>query len=145
MLKYSITSLVKHSIKDLRRAFIFCYSVFSTKGNIWIESSVELYISSATRTRFRLLSFDTTRTYRKRRIQQFFCCCVYSLRRERDTEPLPCNDKGDTHSHTDWWEGCKKYAAEMGSDTMILYILSFIKTGAGIQKLMGGIHKKTAR
>jgi hypothetical protein len=29
------------------------------------------------------------------------------------------------------------YAVEMGSDTMI-YVLSFLKTGSGIQKLMGG-------
>jgi hypothetical protein len=31
-----------------------------------------------------------------------------------------------------------KYAIEMGSSAMI-YIPSFIKTGSGIQKLMGGI------
>jgi hypothetical protein len=40
------------------------------------------------------------------------------------------------HMQTDWWEGFMKYAVEMGSDAMI-YIPSFIKTGSGIQKLMG--------
>jgi hypothetical protein len=34
-----------------------------------------------------------------------------------------------------------KYAVEMGSDVMI-YIPSFIKTGSGIQTLMGGIHRQ---
>jgi hypothetical protein len=37
-----------------------------------------------------------------------------------------------------------KYAVETGSDTMIYihtYIPSFIKTGSGIQKLMGEIHR----
>jgi hypothetical protein len=36
-------------------------------------------------------------------------------------------------------EGFVKYATEMGSRAMI-YIPSFIKTGSGIQKLLGGIH-----
>jgi hypothetical protein len=38
-----------------------------------------------------------------------------------------------------------KYAVEMGSGTMI-YIPTFIKTGSGIQKLMGGgfIYTRTA-
>jgi hypothetical protein len=35
-----------------------------------------------------------------------------------------------------------KCAAEMGSNAMI-YILSFIKVGSGIQKLTGGIHRHT--
>jgi hypothetical protein len=35
-----------------------------------------------------------------------------------------------------------KYAVEIGSGAMI-YIPSFIKTGSGIQKLMGGIHRHT--
>jgi hypothetical protein len=34
-----------------------------------------------------------------------------------------------------------KYAFEMGSDA-IIYIPSFIKIGSGIQKLIGGIHRK---
>jgi hypothetical protein len=34
-----------------------------------------------------------------------------------------------------------KYAVEMGSGAMI-YILSFIKIGAGIQKLLKGIHRR---
>jgi hypothetical protein len=35
-----------------------------------------------------------------------------------------------------------KHAVEMGSGAMI-YIPSFIKTGSGIQKLIGGIHRHT--
>jgi hypothetical protein len=35
-----------------------------------------------------------------------------------------------------------KQAVEMGSGVMI-YIPSFIKTGSGIQKLLGGIHIHT--
>jgi hypothetical protein len=35
-----------------------------------------------------------------------------------------------------------KYAVEMGSGAMI-YILSFIKTGSGIQKLIRRIHRET--
>jgi hypothetical protein len=31
---------------------------------------------------------------RKRRLGQFFYCCVSSLPRERVTEPLPSNDRG---------------------------------------------------
>jgi hypothetical protein len=38
-------------------------------------------------------------------------------------------------------EGFMKYAIEMGSGAMI-YIPSFIKTGSGIQKLIGGIHRQ---
>jgi hypothetical protein len=41
-------------------------------------------------------------------------------------EPLPSNDRRDKHTHTDWWEGFMKYAAEMGSGAMI-YMPSFIK------------------
>jgi hypothetical protein len=35
-----------------------------------------------------------------------------------------------------------KYAVEMGSVAMI-YVPSFRKTGSGIQKLTGGIHRHT--
>jgi hypothetical protein len=35
-----------------------------------------------------------------------------------------------------------KYAVEMGPGAMI-YTASFVKTGAGIQKLIGGIHRHT--
>jgi hypothetical protein len=38
--------------------------------------------------------------------------------------------------------GFMKYAVEMGSGVMI-YIPSFITTGSGIQKLIGGIHSHT--
>jgi hypothetical protein len=37
-----------------------------------------------------------------------------------------------------------KYAVEMGSGAMI-YILSFIKIGSVILKLIGGIHRHTDR
>jgi hypothetical protein len=49
---------------------------------------------------------------------------------------LHSNDGRDTHTDTDWWEEFMKYAVEMGSGAMI-YILSFIKIGSGIQKLIG--------
>jgi hypothetical protein len=55
------------------------------------------------------------------------------------TEPLPRNDRRNTHTDTEWWEGFLKYTAEMGSGVMI-YIPSFIKIGPGIQKLLCGIH-----
>jgi hypothetical protein len=45
-----------------------------------------------------------------------------------------------TYRHPDCWEGFKKYAVEMGSSAMI-YMPSFMKTGSGIQNLMGGIHR----
>jgi hypothetical protein len=35
-----------------------------------------------------------------------------------------------------------KHAVEMGSDAMI-YILSFVRIGSGIQNLIGGIHGQT--
>jgi hypothetical protein len=35
-----------------------------------------------------------------------------------------------------------KYGVKMGS-VAIIYIPSFIKTGSGIQKLVGGIHRHT--
>jgi hypothetical protein len=45
---------------------------------------------------------------------------------------------------TDWWEGFKKYAVEMGSGAMI-YIPSFIKTSSGIQNLIVHRHKGNNR
>jgi hypothetical protein len=47
---------------------------------------------------------------------------------------------GYTYRHTDWWEGFMKYDVEMDSGAMI-YIPSFIKTGTGIQNLIGGIQR----
>jgi hypothetical protein len=58
------------------------------------------------------------------------------------TGPLPSNRRRDTHRHTDRWEGFMKYTNEMGSDVMI-DIPSFRKSGSGIQKLIGGIHRHT--
>jgi hypothetical protein len=37
-----------------------------------------------------------------------------------------------------------KYAVKMGSGA-IIYIPTFVKTGSGCQKLVGGIHRQTAR
>jgi hypothetical protein len=56
------------------------------------------------------------------------------------TDPLPSNDWRDTY--TDGWEEFIKYALEMGSGAM-LYAPSFIKTGSGIQMLIGRTHKHT--
>jgi hypothetical protein len=50
------------------------------------------------------------------------------------TEPLPNNDRGDTHKHTDLWERFVKYAVEMGSGAMI-YVPSLINIGLGIHNL----------
>jgi hypothetical protein len=53
------------------------------------------------------------------------------------TEPLPSNDRRDTH--TDLWEGFMKYAVDMGSCAMIYtYIINCVKTASGIQKLTSG-------
>jgi hypothetical protein len=46
--------------------------------------------------------------------------------RNVSTEPLPSNDRGDTHTDT------QTYAVEMGSSGMI-YIPSFIKIDSGIK------------
>jgi hypothetical protein len=54
------------------------------------------------------------------------------------TEPLPSNER-EGYRHTDLKEGFMKYAVWMGSAAMI-YILSFINIGSGIQKLMWGGH-----
>jgi hypothetical protein len=40
------------------------------------------------------------------------------------------------------WEGFVKYAVEVDSGAMT-YIPGFIKTGSGIQKFIGGIHRCT--
>jgi hypothetical protein len=48
----------------------------------------------------------------------------------------------DAHRHTDSWEGFMKYVVEMDSGAMI-YLPSFIKTGSGIQKLIGGKYSHT--
>jgi predicted metalloprotease len=52
------------------------------------------------------------------------------------TEPFPCNDKGNIHIDTYWWEGFFNKAIEMGSGAVI-YVPSFMKIGSGIQKLIG--------
>jgi hypothetical protein len=53
------------------------------------------------------------------------------------TEPLPSNDRRDTHTDTQTDDRFMKYDAEMGRGAMI-YIASFIKICSGIQKLIGG-------
>jgi hypothetical protein len=45
---------------------------------------------------------------------------------------------GYTYRYTDWWERFINYAVEMASGVTI-YTPSFIKTGSGIQKLIGGL------
>jgi hypothetical protein len=52
---------------------------------------------------------------------------------------LTNNDKGITYRHIDGWEGFVEYAIETGSGA-IIHIPSFMKIGAGIQKLM--THRK---
>jgi hypothetical protein len=50
----------------------------------------------------RLLSLTRHGPHWKRRVQQFFCCCVcLRYRGNVATEPLPSNDKGDKHTHTE--------------------------------------------
>jgi hypothetical protein len=44
-----------------------------------------------------------------------------------------CNERRDTHTDTDWWEGRMNYA--------IIYMPSFMKVGSGSQKLIGRIHR----
>jgi hypothetical protein len=60
------------------------------------------------------------------------------------TKQLPSNDHGNSHRHTDWSEEFLQYAAETGSGVMI-YIPSFMRTGWGIQKSIGGIHRHIVR
>jgi hypothetical protein len=58
-------------------------------------------------------------------------------------EPLPGNDKWNTHRDTQ----TEKYACEMGSGAMIYeYIPCFREIGSGMQKLIGEyIDTQTAR
>jgi hypothetical protein len=51
---------------------------------------------------------------------------------------LPSNNRRDKHTNTQTdWEGFMKKAVEMGSGA----ISSFIKTGLGIEKLIGRIYR----
>jgi hypothetical protein len=52
------------------------------------------------------------------------------------TEPLPSNDRRDTHTDTGRWEGFMKHAVEMDPSAKI-NISHFIKTGSGTEKLTG--------
>jgi hypothetical protein len=78
----------------------------------------------------RLLSFIRHGTHWKRRVQQFFYCCVcIRYRGNVSTEPLPSNDRGiQTHRLT---------TVEMVSGAVI-YVPSFIKIGSGVQRLIRG-------
>jgi hypothetical protein len=69
-------------------------------------------------------------------LQFFYCCLRIRCRSIVFTEPLPSNDRRNIYTDTDRWEGFTQYAIEMSS-AAITYILSFIKTGSGIQKLSG--------
>jgi hypothetical protein len=58
--------------------------------------------------------------HRKRRVQQFFYCCLcIPCRVNVFTEPLPSNEWG--YTHTDCWEGFVKYAVVMDSGAMIIH------------------------
>jgi hypothetical protein len=96
-----------------------------------------------------LLSFDTTWTKQKTMPPTILCChgAIFSKllpsnnRGIHFTKPLPSNDKeGYTYRHKtdgrDLWSTPLIWA-------QVPYIPSFIKTGAGIQKLIGGIHRHT--
>jgi hypothetical protein len=54
------------------------------------------------------------------------------------TEPLPSNHKGTRRL----MGGSFNQAVEMGSGA-VTYVLSFIKIGSGVQKLIKGIHRHT--
>jgi hypothetical protein len=72
-------------------------------------------------------------SHTKRRVQQFFYCCVCILYRGNVfTEPLPSNYeyKGI------YIQGFMKYAFEMVSDATI-YTRSFMKIGSGIENVIG--------
>jgi hypothetical protein len=58
------------------------------------------------------------------------------------TEPLSSNENEINIQTHRLMVMIMKYAVEMGSDAVI-YIPSFIKTGSGIQKWMGSIHRNT--
>jgi hypothetical protein len=63
--------------------------------------------------------FIRHRPHRKRRVQQFFYCCV-CIRCRGKVSTEPSNDRRDTHTDKGWWEGFMKYAVEMGPGAMIL-------------------------
>jgi hypothetical protein len=106
----------------------------------------------------RLLSLTRHGPHWKRRVQQFFYCCVcIRYRGKVSTEPLPSNDKGifteplpsnnrGIHIQTHRLMGGNfNLAVEMGSSATI-YVPGFIKIGSGIQKLTGGdTHTHTRR
>jgi hypothetical protein len=74
---------------------------------------------------------------RKRRVQQFFYCCVcISCRGNVFTEPLPSNDRG-IHIQTHRLMG-GIYEARRCGELRCHDIPSFIQIGSGIQKLIGG-------
>jgi hypothetical protein len=83
-----------------------------------------------------LLSLIRHGPHRKRRVQKFLYCSVYSsCRGNIFTEPLPSNDRG-LHIYTDWWEGFMKYAVKMASGGMI-YIPSWIKSVQVLKRCKG--------
>jgi hypothetical protein len=86
----------------------------------------------------RLFSLIRHGPHRKRRVSQFFYCCVYiRCCGNVFTEPLPSNDMGYIYRHTDWWEGLMKHAVKMASGAMI-YLPTPIKISSGFQKWIRG-------
>jgi hypothetical protein len=79
----------------------------------------------------RLLSLIRHGPHWKRRVQQFFYCCLYiRYSGNVSTEPLPINDRG-IHIQT---RRLMSYTVEMGSGAMI-YVPSFMKIGSGHSKV----------
>jgi hypothetical protein len=119
-----------------------------TKLNI--SASEFIYKQKVLGRPYRLLSLIRHGPHRKRRIQQFFYCCV-CIRYHGNvfTEPLPrmiggflwshclATIEGCTYRHTDWCQGFFTYAIEMGSGATT-YAPSFVKISSGTQKLMRG-------
>jgi hypothetical protein len=73
--------------------------------------------------------------HRKQWAQKFYCCMCIRCSGNVFTEPLPSNDRRD--SHADWWEGFIKYTVEMNTGAMI-YIPNFIQIASVIQRLIVG-------
>jgi hypothetical protein len=143
-----------HSYRQtiLHRIHVVLYTMDTYIGATTVFFKVLLLKQNVLGRTNRLLSLIRHGPHWKRRVQQFFYCCVcIRFRRNVSTEPLPRNDKGIftepsrclptkggyTYRHTDWWDGIYNYAVEIGAGAVI-YIPSFIKIDLRVQKLTGG-------